>query len=869
MTQLLTILIIVAGGASAPTEPVDPEATVVFRCIFDEASDVNYDGWPDGWTRRRGLGYPHYLKMAVDTPSPSPGGRSLRFNMDGGAAVALTPPIPVRPEYDWVLECYIQTQNLVYDRAFVSMTFLDERRQTLPTTLSDAVHGSEWQKIRLGPLSVPSDEARFVVIGLHVEPQATGRLEDLHGSAWFGDIWLARVPRMILSTGRRLNLFDGREKDKVEITCRVQGLNAKDPQVKFELHDVFGQRVDEGRQRLSPEPDRTARWQPTIPSPGFYRITAQIQSSGQNQLYQRTLKLAVTEPLPGDTAGDFGWCLPRGLGSMSTSAFSDLLAYAGVSWVKYPVWSCPPNGNSSAESDQPEAKSLAQLTEWNNQLGARGAEMIGMLGASATDGPNRAGFAQMPLAADLFSGDPAKWSPTLQPVLRRLGSQIRSWQLGSDRDVSFVGFPNLAEKTLEIKTAMASLGPPDMELGFAWNWLNQLPVASGTRPPWHFLILSADPPLTPRELDDYLEASASCGARRWVMLQPLSPKSYSLEDRANDLVQQILTARVHKAERLFLADPFDPEHGVVEPGGAPDDLFLVWRTACTLLGGSTYLGKVEMPNRSHNQVFARPSDAVMVVWNEHPAEEVVFLGENVRVFDIWGRSSTPEKRPQGHVLRTGPLPVFVTGVSAAVVRWCAEFQLTKTSLPSILGQPQPNFATWKNTFPQRVTGRVDLSSPDQWTIAPRQILFQLEGGEEFRFPFQISLPNDATAGRHLIRADFAVQADRPYNFSAYGHVQVGLDDVRLEISTRLNPDGEMEVEQRFLNDSGHAVSYRCQLFAPGRQRQKVDLAGLAPGVDVKIFRLPDGRALVGKNLWVRAEEINGPRILNYRVTADP
>lgn len=839
---------------------------MVYQCLFDDASDANFDGWPDGWTRRRGLGYPHYLAVTIDTPSPPSGGRSLRFNLDGGAAVALSPAIPVRPEYDWVLEGYVLTKGLVHDRAFLSVTFLDEGRKPLSVSQSEAVCDTSWKRIRVGPLSLPSDAARFVVLGLHVEPQAAGRQEDLRGSAWFGDLWLARLPRMILSTGRPLNLFDRR--DKVEIVCRVLGLNAQDPRVKLELHDVFGERVAEGEERLSPEPDRAARWQPPIPSPGFYRVTARIQSSSQSHIYQRTLSLAVTESLPGDPAGDFGWSLPHGLGTLSPTVFTELLGHAGVSWVKYPVWSCSSRENASAGADQSGALSLAQLNEWSNQLGSRGVEMIGLLNAPDANGSNRAQAAPTALAADTFSGDPARWSPSLQPILRRLGPQIRWWQLGDDHDTSFVGFPNLPEKTQQIKTAMASLGP-DVELGFGWNWLNQLPATSGSRPPWHFLVLSADPPLTPQELGDYLDASASCGTRRWVMIQALPPQSYSLENRAADLVRQILAARVHKAEGLFLADPFDPEHGVVTPAGTPGELLLVWRTACTLLGGSMYLGKVEMPNRSHNEIFTRPSDAVMVAWNDRPTQEVLYLGENVRLFDVFGRSSIPEKRPQGQVLRTGRLPIFVTGVSAPVVRWRTEFQLGRKAIPSVFGQAQPNFVTWKNTFPQRVSGRVDLSGPDQWVIEPRQTHFHLESGEEFRFPFQLSLPNDATAGRHMIRADFEIQAERPYEFSAYGHVHVGLDDVHLEISSRLNGRGEMEVEQRFFNDSGHTVSFRCQLFAPGRQRQKFDLVSLPPGIDVKVFRLPNGKELIGKSLWVRAEEINGPRVLNYRVTAEP
>jgi hypothetical protein len=43
----------------------------------------------------------------------------------------------------------------------------------------------------------------------------------------------------------------------------------------------------------------------------------------------------------------------------------------------------------------------------------------------------------------------------------------------------------------------------------------------------------------------------------------------------------------------------------------------------------------------------------------------------------------------------------------------------------------------------------------------------------------------------------------------------------------------------------------------------------ARGSDVQTYRLPNGRALIGQTLWLRAEEATGFRTLNYRFTAEP
>jgi len=45
------------------------------------------------------------------------------------------------------------------------------------------------------------------------------------------------------------------------------------------------------------------------------------------------------------------------------------------------------------------------------------------------------------------------------------------------------------------------------------------------------------------------------------------------------------------------------------------------------------------------------------------------------------------------------------------------------------------------------------------------------------------------------------------------------------------------------------------------------IIGLGRGQDLKSYTIENGRELVGRQLWLRAEEIGGPRILNYRFYA--
>ena len=192
----LLMLLIVATSPAAPIEARYPQAVEVFSCGFEEAADLNYDDWPDRWTRQRGVEFPHYVGMRISTePSPQ-GQRCLRIDLDGGAAALYSPPIAIQPDSSYVLEAYLKTESLVHNEAYLTITYLDDKHQKLDTVRSDGERGAvNWHKVRVGLASPPRASARYAVVGLHLMP---GEGMDLRGSALFDDLWLGSLPRMTL-----------------------------------------------------------------------------------------------------------------------------------------------------------------------------------------------------------------------------------------------------------------------------------------------------------------------------------------------------------------------------------------------------------------------------------------------------------------------------------------------------------------------------------------------------------------------------------------------------------------------------------------------------------------------------------------------
>ena len=213
-----------------------------------------------------------------------------------------------------------------------------------------------------------------------------------------------------------------------------------------------------------------------------------------------------------------------------------------------------------------------------------------------------------------------------------------------------------------------------------------------------------------------------------------------------------------------------------------------------------------------------------------------------------------------------PLPAFVTGLSKPIARWYIDLSFDQERMPSITGLAQANGFRVKNPFPGEVAGTATIVAPRGWIVDPKQVSFHLAAGEELQQPISITFPDTAASGRHAVRVEFEIQADRPYKFSVLRHIEMGLGDVRIEYQTRLNSENKLEVQQRFVNSTDQPVSFRCELFAPDRRRLMVDVLDQGRGQNLHTYDLENGKELLGKTLWLRASEIDGPRVLNYRFT---
>ncbi|MBN2578570.1 MAG: hypothetical protein JXB10_06220 [Pirellulales bacterium] len=894
-------------GLVAP-EARRPDAVAVFRCNFDQASDSDFDGWPDGWSRQRGPGYPAYQKIQIQSAASGPGRSCLQIELAGGAAAVFSPPLPIDRFSSYVLEGRLEMQGTKYDRAYLSLRFFDEAKQPLAEFSSAAFTETKgWRKVRLGPVTALSPEARWVVIGLHVEP---GEKADLQGSVAFTDLRLDRVPRLVLEADHPQHIYP--LPDLPEVTCTAGGLDGKVPEVQFELLDVFGGILGQQTLRMSkvegrvsmleersaindPRPSTldprpsdltfSANWRPPISGPGFYRVRASLK--GRTAIIRREeLELAVFVPQAPPPQSEFGWSLPDGERPLALAPLTALVTQAGIHWLKFPLWST----EQSAERTWEKGMTLS------GQLNEHGMELIGMLnqppellrarfrrGRSPFSGRRRAASVDQKenvpfdsgtmgredlTAAEIFGGKTSLWYPSLEPLLARIAIRIPYWQLGRDTDDSLLTMPNAPEKLAEIQ-AQFHKAAPEIQVAVGWDWIRALPEESDIALPFRAVSLSARPPLTAAALAEYLDASRNTPLRRWTVIAPLPKDEYPLRMRAEDLFQRMLASKIHGADAAFCPDPFDARCGLMNPDGTPGPLLLPWRTTGLEIGGKDFLGRLTLPGGSRNAVFARDGRVVLVVWSDRPGEEVLPFSQELSAVDLWGRQAPIEKTGEGFRLRVGSLPVFVHGLSESVARWSLGLRLDQKRLATRLDRPQPFRMTVANSFPGGVEGVARLGLPEGWKADPKSLSLNLSPGETWRSAFDVTLPYSVDSGRHNLQIDFDLQTDPPCKFSVLRPVEVGSGDVALEVSTRLNERDQLEVEQRLINRTPGEVSFDCALYAPDRRRSSAQVLDLGQGADAKVYRLEGGRDLLGKTLWLHAEQAGGPRVLNYHFPATP
>jgi hypothetical protein len=71
-----------------------------------------------------------------------------------------------------------------------------------------------------------------------------------------------------------------------------------------------------------------------------------------------------------------------------------------------------------------------------------------------------------------------------------------------------------------------------------------------------------------------------------------------------------------------------------------------------------------------------------------------------------------------------------------------------------------------------------------------------------------------------------------------------------------------------VNNTNRTLDFECTLFAPDRVHLRQQLLQVPPGRVTRYYRLEQGAELKGKTVWLRCQQLDNGRYLNYRTNID-
>ena len=862
-------------------------------------------------------------------------GRYLRVELDGGWAQVQSPRVVVDPLYRYQLELSAKAESLVHDHVYAELTFLDAAGQVVAFHQTDALSGTtRWQPLS-SDLAVVPEGAVSMVVRLVLRPIKLAGATDIRGGAGFDDIKIRRLPQMKVETDDRFALYAFGERPV--ITVRVLGLEHKTENMLFIVRDAAGRQVamktvqfseithqeaepevadvvenatainndfklkadptiDAGVSdaadpaevvfgAVKPESDKNAanrskqkssvstaiegeaKWQLPELRPGFYIVESLLGDFSRPALKSETTVAVLASLPPISGVNPYGWTMSKTIPpDLDVRRVPDWLQRVGVGVVKYPFWFAP--------DEKVQLDNAAWLV---GRLQEKEIRTIGMLDYPPPSLLDKIDERERrePNAANYFR-DATVWQPLLEPTMTRLSLKVRTWQLGTDRDFSFLGRPNLKQRMKEIARDLQGFGQP-IGIALSWPWLEPLPPTSEQS--WDATQLSTDTNLVAEELDAYLqtmespEGTARERAETWVTLDPLEAGTYDHDTRITDMILRMATVRGYRVPATFVTDPSSKANGLLRSDWRPAELLLPWRTTAILLSDLTRIGSLSMPGGSSTMVLANASRTSIVVWNPEQTTEKIYLGDSIRQIDPWGNATTPLKLTLDgkpfHEINVGPVPTFLTDVDPVLVAFRMSTRLVEKSLDSLLGQRQTVSIEFSNPTRELMSGQVRMKPLSDWEVDLRPQSFDLPAGRTAVQTFDVALRNSAKIGEAKLEFDFLLRTQPTRRFTVGRSLHVGPDGLDIEVTTRL-VDNELIIFLTMTNRASTEAQYDCMLFPPGgRQYQRRQIL-IPPGTTVKrSFPWEDGQSLIGQKMLLRAVEQNGSRVLNQVVEMTP
>ncbi len=895
---------LVAQCANAQTGIIRPKRLVH---LFDFEEPDNYESLPQNWfiigrpaetseatffrkplhhdLMERG-GYPSFTQVRFDDRHTTSGKRSFFLGLNGGSAGAFLEvgAIPAVPQSDYLITARVRTESLRQSSAFLSAYFIDQQGNRIESSRVQSrpirTRG-QWTDVAI---KLRGDVRGAVWIGLEADirqprqrkgdPLGKHRivLQDVRGGSWYDDIAVWQLPRIEVASQSPVNIIRAPNKPQMNVT--VRDLTGQSLVVELTAYDHELRPAAHSRQVLDVGAPRDWSWQPDLPGYGWYLIDMQVRDAASStnaelrtpvaRTFGALLWLPQAGSLHGLDAHRFE-LIAAGMNPKQSKLLPQLLDATGIRATVLNIW----EPQTTLEDIEPRKDQLDQIMQWlylSGRTASLSLHPVPEALAQAMDSP-----AADPIA--LLGSDRGQWLAYLSPTLLSHGQRVRRWHMGTPSQAYAFFDPNLADVTSLIEQRFSALAPqPQLVIPWRIDQSRREDLSSSL----HYL-LDIPPGVATNQISAHLQPWDDIKANISLHLREPPADKMSHPRRVADLAIRMITVWEHDPAAVSVSRLWTSA-AQRKTALVPDPLLGVFANLAHQLSGRRVIGHLDLGGGLEVRVLDGPAGAALVAWagraSPEDAKLDLLLGSDPIAVDVWGNEEPIPLVKGKHRLDIPQTPVFITGIDPQLAMFRAGFQIDQPFIESTQTLHE-RLITLTNPWPMTISGHMQITGPDGWSSQPSRHFFSIAAGRSVTLPVALSFPVSEVAGPNKLTARFDFTADREMTIDMSLPIEVGLKDVKFNATIALIP-GEVPGTQNasaaavVTNTGTKVLSLYVFANLRGHPIQERIISNLEPGqTAVRRFRFQDaGQALHDGAMRVAVREVNGPRILNQRLSAD-
>lgn len=749
-------------------------------------------------TRETGRpGFPQFGSVEVDTKVASEGDWSLRFDVDGSSIVVALPPaeIPIFPQSHYQIRAKVRTEGLTNAGASLAVRLHDIDGVAIPGTdrrsTSIRTHG-EWTTLLVEPpMDVPG--ATDLVFELRVDQPSQdsiatgGRLDrpvqaDIMGSAWFDEIEVWQLPRMLFSATPSSGTTRLPQRPTVEATLRditigtvsaVLRIKDVDGVVRQERTLVLDRGKSELSMDLGPLP------------PGWYMGELVVHDGDEVVASARQGLAILPERIPARlTQGTprFGIAF-NSRREVQQERDLDLLQLLRPGYVVIPVWEAGEPG----ELDVPNASRIDMILD---AVHASRIEPVFEFAGVPSDAPDSEHLDEDQVMA-LLNSHESNWAELLEPWMAHYGDEVSRWRIKSEFD-SGSASESVGSLLGVARFAQEFVASPTIELSFAsgteGEWSTHLPSGADAR------VMEIPGSVHPSEIGGWVRSSSSKNPVIHLAPGSSSPGS-SPRVRAEETARRLVEAWAAGAAFIEIPAPWSTSEGAFGrlSGIAPTGV--AFNQIASLLSGRP--PEVEVPlGRGVRAILVGGRGAPMLVaWAAEAGATIdLAIGDgDLSIHEVLGDSYPVEDPSIRHAFPLGSTPVMIEGIDLDSTRFRAGARIEPKTIAATIGMHEIDLHL-RNPWDETIDVRVRPIGPGSFRFQPRSRSVSIRPNEEVVVPFEFSYPRSQVDGAVDLR--FETQVER-----------AGVREITLLLPTDIESHMmDMEISWRRMYDSTGRLS---------------------------------------------------------------